>query len=119
MRLTAEQRAKIIASAMAGDCHDGIAAEIGCSRRAVSRTVKASGVVVRPPRPVPCKSTRAVAPPHLDWRRIAALNAEGLWVTEIARRVECSDDAVRYALRQMGLRQNYKRASMARRYGGG
>jgi hypothetical protein len=76
-------------------------------------------VVVRPPRPVPCKSPRAVAPPHLDWRRIAGLNAEGLWVTEIARRVECSDAAVRYALRQMGLRQNYKRASMARRYGGG
>lgn len=118
MKLTAEQRAKIIASAVAGDCHEGIAAEIGCSRRTVSKIVKASAVVVRPPRPVPCKSTRAVAPPHLDWSRIAALNAEGLWATEIARRVKCSDDAVRYALRQMGLRQNYKRASMARRYGG-
>ena len=53
MKLTAEQRAAIIASAVAGDCHEGIAAEIGCSRRAVSRIVKASGVVVRPPRPVP------------------------------------------------------------------
>ena len=119
MKLTAEQRAKIIACAVAGDCHEGIAAEIGCSRRTVSRTVRASGVVVRPPRPVPCKSTRKAASPWLDWRRIAALSAEGLWVTEIARRVKCSDDAVRYALRQMGLKQNYKRASMARRYGGG
>jgi DNA-directed RNA polymerase specialized sigma24 family protein len=118
VKLTAEQRAAVIVSAVAGDCHEGIAAEIGCSRRTVSRIVKASAVVVRPPRPVPCKSTRAAAPPWLDWRRIAALNAEGLWVTEIARRVECSDDAVRYALRQMGLRQNYKRASMALRYGG-
>jgi transposase-like protein len=118
VKITTEQRAAIIASALDGDCHESIAAEIGCSRRTVSRIVKASGVVARPSRPVPCVSTRAVPPPWIDWRSIAVLHADGLWTTEIARRVGCGRHAVVYALRQMGLRQNYKRASMAQKYGG-
>ena len=116
MKLTIEQRADVVARALNGETYKAIADALGVSKRTVGRVIRASGVTVRHARSTEHVMRRRGAS-RLDWQRIAALNAEGLWLAEIGRRVGCNPSAARYVLQQMGLKQNYKRALSAQQYG--
>lgn len=117
-KLTREQREEMIARAVAGEKHLALAVEYGISESSLGNLLRRRGHYRTRPAAAPKPSKTREPWRRLDWDRIAALNARGLWAGAIAEALGCTAGAVRYALAQMGHTPQRAYVWRAERYGG-